>query len=65
VAGPHHQRLALHGWRHEVRRGRHPDQQAIVDIGKNVRDPRKHADAARAGLRQAADVLDEVRKAWL
>jgi len=42
-----------------------PDQQALVDIGKNVLDPRKRADAARAGLRQAADVLDEVRKAWL
>jgi NTE family protein len=42
-----------------------PDQQALVDIGKNVLDPRKRADAARAGLRQAADVLDDVRKAWL
>ena len=31
-----------------------PDEQALVDIGKNVLDPAKRADAARAGLRQAA-----------
>ena len=37
-----------------------PDEQALVDIGKNVLDPAKRADAARAGLRQAATVLDEV-----
>ena len=42
-----------------------PDQQALVDIGKNVLDPRKRADAARAGLRQAGDLLDGVRRAWL
>lgn len=42
-----------------------PDERALVDIGKNVLDPRKRADAARTGLRQAADVIDTVRKAWL
>jgi NTE family protein len=42
-----------------------PDEQALVDIGKNVLDPAKRADAARTGLRQAADVADKVRKAWL
>jgi NTE family protein len=42
-----------------------PDEQALVDIGKNVLNPAKRADAARTGLRQAADVVDQVRKAWL
>ena len=41
-----------------------PDEKALVDIGKNVLDPAKRADAARTGLRQAADVVDKVRKAW-
>ena len=41
-----------------------PDEQALVDIGKNVLDPAKRADAARTGLRQAASVLDKVRLAW-
>jgi NTE family protein len=41
-----------------------PDEQALVDIGKNVLDPAKRADSARAGLRQAAKVLDKVRAAW-
>ena len=41
-----------------------PDKQALVDIGKNVLDPAKRADAARAGLRQAESVLDKVRAAW-
>jgi NTE family protein len=41
-----------------------PDEQALVDIGKNVLDPAKRADAARAGLRQAEAVLDQVRAAW-
>ena len=45
-------------------RRRHPDEQALADIGKNVLDPAKRADAARAGLRQAAAVLDKVRPAW-
>ncbi len=42
-----------------------PDEKALVDIGKNVLDPAKRADAARTGLRQAADVVDKVRKAWV
>lgn len=42
-----------------------PDKAAREAFGKNVLDPAKRADAARAGLRQAADVADEVRRAWL
>jgi NTE family protein len=42
-----------------------PDKQALTDIGKNVLDPAKRADAARSGLRQAAEVLDRVRAAWV
>ncbi len=34
-------------------------------VGKFVLDPERRADAARTGLRQAADVLSEVRAAWL
>ncbi len=41
-----------------------PDREALAAIGKNVLDPAKRADAARAGLRQAAAVLDEVGGAW-
>lgn len=41
-----------------------PDQEALVEIGKNVLDPAKRADAARAGLRQSASVVAEVRAAW-
>ena len=41
-----------------------PDVQALADIGKNVLDPAKRADAARSGLRQAAEVLDQVRAVW-
>ncbi|MBV9831862.1 MAG: hypothetical protein JOZ82_09715, partial [Marmoricola sp.] len=41
-----------------------PDEAALADIGKNVLDPGKRADAARAGLRQAVDVVDKVRAAW-
>jgi NTE family protein len=41
-----------------------PDADALVEIGKNVLDPAKRADAARAGLRQAATVLDKVRRVW-
>ena len=42
-----------------------PDAQAVVDIGKNVLDPAKRADAARTGARQAASVLERVRAAWV
>ena len=41
-----------------------PDDAALADIGKNVLDPGKRADAARAGLRQAPDVVEKVRSAW-
>lgn len=41
-----------------------PDEKALKDIGKNVLDPAKRADAARTGLRQSADVLAKVRAAW-
>ncbi len=41
-----------------------PDREALAAIGKNVLDPAKRADAARAGLRQATAVLDEVGAAW-
>jgi NTE family protein len=41
-----------------------PDAQALADIGRNVLDPAKRADAARTGLRQAADVVDKVRAVW-
>jgi NTE family protein len=41
-----------------------PDEKALVDIGRNVLDPHKRADAARTGLRQAADVVEKVRRAW-
>jgi NTE family protein len=41
-----------------------PDKDALAAIGKNVLDPAKRADAARAGLRQAASVVDKVRVAW-
>ena len=39
-----------------------PRPAALVDIGKNVLDPAKRADAARTGLRQAADVVEKVRR---
>ena len=42
-----------------------PDPQALVDFGKNLLDPEKRADAARAGLRQADDLVDELRHVWL
>ena len=41
-----------------------PDTRALADIGKNVLDPARRADAARTGRRQAADVAAEVRAAW-
>ena len=41
-----------------------PDEAALADIGKNVLDPAKRADAARAGLRQAPDEVEKVRAVW-
>ena len=42
-----------------------PDTEALADIGKNVLDPAKRADAARSGLRQGADAVVKVRPAWV
>jgi NTE family protein len=42
-----------------------PDREALAAFGKNLLDPAKRADAARAGLRQSADLIDEVRHVWL
>ena len=42
-----------------------PDPQALVDFGKHLLDPEKRADAARSGLRQSDDLVDELRHVWL
>ncbi len=41
-----------------------PDREALRSFGRNVLDPAKRADAARAGLRQSADVVEQVRAVW-
>ncbi len=41
-----------------------PDAEALRAIGRNVLDPAHRAAAARTGLRQAAEVADQVRAAW-
>ncbi len=41
-----------------------PDRAALAAFGRNLLDPARRADAARAGLRQSADVLAEVAAAW-
>jgi NTE family protein len=41
-----------------------PDQAAREAIGRNVLDPGRRAPAARAGHRQAAEVLDRIRTVW-
>ncbi len=41
-----------------------PDAEALAEIGRNVLDPAKRAAAARTGLRQAAEVLEQVERAW-
>ena len=41
-----------------------PDKDALRDFGRNVLDPAKRADAARAGLRQSAEVVEQVRSVW-
>ena len=41
-----------------------PDKAALKAFGRNVLDPAKRADAARAGLRQSADVVEQVRAVW-
>lgn len=41
-----------------------PDAEALAAFGKNLLDPAKRADAARAGLRQSAGLVDEMRHVW-
>ena len=41
-----------------------PDKEALAVIGRDVLNPEKRADAARTGLRQAAEVVEKVRRAW-
>jgi NTE family protein len=41
-----------------------PDADALRAFGRNVLDPAKRAAAARAGLAQAASVVDAVREVW-
>jgi NTE family protein len=41
-----------------------PDRAALAAFGRNVLDPASRAPAARAGLTQAAAVLDAVRSVW-
>ena len=41
-----------------------PDPPALADFGKNLLDPAKRADAARAGLRQSADLVSELAYVW-
>ncbi|MBA2773291.1 MAG: patatin-like phospholipase family protein [Nocardioidaceae bacterium] len=41
-----------------------PDARALKAIGRNVLDPARRADAARAGREQASDVAAEVSAAW-
>ena len=41
-----------------------PDAEALADFGRNLLDPAKRGDAARAGLRQADDLVDEVAHVW-
>ena len=41
-----------------------PDDQALLDIGRNVLNPAKRADAARTGRRQAADLVETARNVW-
>ena len=41
-----------------------PDAQALADIGGNVLDSARRADAARTGLRQADEVAEQVAAAW-
>lgn len=41
-----------------------PDPQALADFGKNLLDPAKRADAARTGLRQSEDLVEELRHVW-
>jgi NTE family protein len=41
-----------------------PDKQALKAIGRDMLDPTKRADAAHAGLVQAASVVDQAHAVW-
>jgi NTE family protein len=41
-----------------------PDRPALKAIGKNVLEPSKRADAARAGFRQAETVIEKLTTMW-
>lgn len=41
-----------------------PDAEALAAFGRNLLDPSKRAVAAEAGLRQARDLVDQVRGVW-
>ncbi|GAA1927277.1 patatin-like phospholipase family protein [Nocardioides marmoribigeumensis] len=41
-----------------------PDKESLRAFGRNVLDPAKRAGAARAGLRQSADLVERVRVVW-
>lgn len=41
-----------------------PDAPALADFGKNLLDTARRADAARAGLRQAAGLVEELHHVW-
>ncbi|WP_210441109.1 patatin-like phospholipase family protein [Nocardioides xinjiangensis] len=41
-----------------------PDAEALAAFGRNLLDPSKRAVAAEAGLRQSADLVDQVRGVW-
>ena len=41
-----------------------PDREARAAFGRNVLDPAKRADAARAGRRQSAVHAEEIRRVW-
>ena len=42
-----------------------PDAEAVAAFGKNLLDPAKRAAAARAGVRQAQGLVEEMRHVWV
>ena len=41
-----------------------PDPESLAAFGKNLLDPSKRRAAARAGLRQSRDLVDQVGAVW-
>jgi NTE family protein len=41
-----------------------PDPQALTDFGRNLPDPARRPPAARSGLRQSENLVDEVAHVW-